>query len=144
MRLWSIHPRYLDAVGLVALWREGLLAKKVLIGETTGYRHHPQLTRFRLAGNPVPLIDRFLFAVWEEAGRRGYTFDRSKLGACRSRRRIVVNSMQLRYEKALLARKLRQRKRRQMVPRPSHKSIFPNPLFRVRRGPVESWEKRRQ
>jgi len=30
MRLWSLHPRYLDAKGLVALWREGLLAQKVL------------------------------------------------------------------------------------------------------------------
>lgn len=32
MRLWSLHPSYLDAVGLVALWREGLLARKVLQG----------------------------------------------------------------------------------------------------------------
>jgi hypothetical protein len=27
MRLWSLHPKYLDAKGLVAVWR--LLAKKV-------------------------------------------------------------------------------------------------------------------
>ncbi|WP_368086417.1 pyrimidine dimer DNA glycosylase/endonuclease V [Nitrosomonas sp. Nm34] len=26
MRLWSIHPKYLDAKGLLALWREGLQA----------------------------------------------------------------------------------------------------------------------
>jgi hypothetical protein len=32
MRLWSLHPRYLDAKGLQAVWREGLLAKKVLQG----------------------------------------------------------------------------------------------------------------
>jgi len=25
MRLWTLHPKYLDARGLVALWREGLL-----------------------------------------------------------------------------------------------------------------------
>jgi carboxyl-terminal processing protease len=29
MRLWSLHPKYLDAQGLVALWREALLAKAV-------------------------------------------------------------------------------------------------------------------
>jgi hypothetical protein len=29
-RIWSLHPKYLDARGLVALWREGLLAQAVL------------------------------------------------------------------------------------------------------------------
>ena len=27
MRLWTLHPKYLDAAGLVALWREALLAQ---------------------------------------------------------------------------------------------------------------------
>ncbi|WP_223209021.1 pyrimidine dimer DNA glycosylase/endonuclease V [Pyrococcus furiosus] len=39
--LWSLHPKYLDSKGLVALWREGLLAKKVLEGKTRSYRNHP-------------------------------------------------------------------------------------------------------
>lgn len=43
MRLWSLHPQYLDAKGLVALWREGLLAQAVLAGQTRGYKRHPQL-----------------------------------------------------------------------------------------------------
>jgi hypothetical protein len=43
MRLWSLHPCHLDAKGLVALWREGLLAQKVQACETNGYRNHPQL-----------------------------------------------------------------------------------------------------
>jgi hypothetical protein len=30
MRIWSLHPKYLDSKGLVALWRESLLAKNVL------------------------------------------------------------------------------------------------------------------
>ena len=32
MRLWSLHPCYLDPAGLVAVWREGLLARAVLRG----------------------------------------------------------------------------------------------------------------
>jgi hypothetical protein len=36
MRLWTLHPKYLDARGLVALWREALLAQKVLRGATRG------------------------------------------------------------------------------------------------------------
>lgn len=27
MRLWSLHPKHLDPQGLVALWREVLLAR---------------------------------------------------------------------------------------------------------------------
>jgi len=50
MRLWSLHPSYLDPQGLVAVWREGLLAQAVLRGQTTGYTRHPQLARFRGAG----------------------------------------------------------------------------------------------
>ncbi|WP_396134581.1 pyrimidine dimer DNA glycosylase/endonuclease V [Cellulomonas sp. ATA003] len=51
MRIWSVHPRYLDRQGLTAGWREGLLAQKVLTGTTKGYRNHPQLRRFRAAGD---------------------------------------------------------------------------------------------
>ena len=60
MRLWTLHPRYLDAAGLVALWREGLLARAVLRGKTRGYRHHPQLERFRCHASPRSAINRYL------------------------------------------------------------------------------------
>lgn len=46
MRLWTISFKYLDAKGLVALWREALLAKNVLAGLIKGYKNHPQLDRF--------------------------------------------------------------------------------------------------
>ncbi|MFI5209112.1 MAG: pyrimidine dimer DNA glycosylase/endonuclease V, partial [Gemmatimonadales bacterium] len=73
MRLWSLHPRYLDAKGLVALWREGLLAKAVLQGKTRGYRHHPQLERWMRAVDPVASMNAYLVEVWREADRRGYS-----------------------------------------------------------------------
>ncbi|HWQ19849.1 MAG TPA: pyrimidine dimer DNA glycosylase/endonuclease V, partial [Methanotrichaceae archaeon] len=73
--MWSIHPKYLDARGLVALWREGLLAQKVLRGETQGYRYHPQLNRFKEAEDPKAAIAGYLKEVVKEAGRRGYCFD---------------------------------------------------------------------
>ena len=49
MRLWSIHPKYLDPAGLTACWREGLLAREVLCGRTSGYRNHPQLARLTVS-----------------------------------------------------------------------------------------------
>ena len=79
MRLWSIHPRYLDRQGLVALWREGLLAQKVLAGKTNGYRFHPQLLRFRQSRDPLQSIGTYLHHVAEEASKRKYRFDRSKI-----------------------------------------------------------------
>jgi hypothetical protein len=81
MRLWTLHPRHLDPKGLVALWREGLLARAVLRDATTGYRRHPQLERFRAAARPLDTLDAYLHAVCDEAGARGYRFDRAKLGA---------------------------------------------------------------
>lgn len=80
MRLWSIHPQYLDPQGLVALWREALLARKVLSGLTKGYKHHPQLARFRSCDNPIGAIDWYLSFVLDEARRRNYNFDASKIG----------------------------------------------------------------
>lgn len=80
MRLWSLHPSYLDSSGLVALWREGLLARKVLSGQTKGYIHHPQLQRFRETPHPLQTLDAYLKAVHDESLRRGYhsTFRKSR------------------------------------------------------------------
>ena len=79
MRLWSIHPCYLDAKGLVALWREGLLAQNVLIGNTKGYKNHPQLIRFKNTNNPLGAIACYLRDVVDEADKRGYNFNRNKI-----------------------------------------------------------------
>src|SRR5262245_23293839 len=95
MRLWSLHPRYLDARGLVALWREALLAQAVLRGRTKGYVHHPQLERFRDRPSPAAAISQYLLAVLDEAERRGYRFDARKIGRARSSGRIPVTRGQL-------------------------------------------------
>jgi hypothetical protein len=106
MRLWSIHPGYLDTKGLTACWREGLLARKVLQGKTQGYRHHPQLDRFRGQIDPVGLMDAYLMAVYEEAVKRGYKFKREKIGLRFSEHKITVTDGQLRYEFQHLLKKL--------------------------------------
>lgn len=143
MRLWSLHPCYLDAAGLVAVWREGLLARAVLRGATRGYRHHPQLERFRAARAPVACLDRYLAEVCREAARRGYRFDRRKLGRVRAGGRLRVSAGQLAFEWQHLLGKLRRRA-------PAHARALgyvraprPHPLFRVVPGPVAGWERGR-
>ncbi len=141
MRLWTLHPRYLDAQGLVAAWREALLAQKVLRGRTRGYRHHPQLTRFAAQQRPVAAIATFLAGLAAEARRRGYHFDASKIARPRLHGRMEETRGQLLYEWRHLRAKLRRRspeayRRVRSVARPEA-----HPLFRVVPGGVRDWER---
>lgn len=140
MRLWTIHPKYLDAKGLVALWREALLAQKVLRGATRGYRHHPQLIRFREHAEPVAAVATYLKAVHDEATRRGYQFDGSKIARQRTAARLRETDGQLLYEWEHLKRKLKQRAPEVLA---AHKNICrpdAHPLFRLVSGEIQEWE----
>ena len=140
MRLWSLHPKYLDAQGLVALWREALLARAVLRGKTAGYRHHPQLDRFRECASPPTAINRYLYGVHAEATARGYGFDRSKFGNTGTVQKIPVTNRQLAYEWDWLMRKLRKRNRAAYRRNLEVSRVEVHPLFRRIRGPVADWE----
>lgn len=140
MRLWSLHPRYLDAKGLVALWREALLAQKVLGGATKGYRNHPQLYRFRQQQQPLVAIAAYLRAVQKEAESRGYEFDMSKIGQSANQQTIPVTSGQLGYELEHLKAKLRIRDAAAYQRLEQVKIAQAHPLFKVIHGPVEPWE----
>lgn len=141
MRLWTIHPRYLDAQGLVALWREALLARSVLRGETRGYRHHPQLARFRAHALPRYAINAYLAAIHAEATKRGYLFDASKIGPVRSIRTMPTTSGQISHEWRHFLQKvavrnpqLHRRLRAVRAPRC-------HPLFTRVKGSLEPWER---
>jgi hypothetical protein len=140
MRLWSLHPKYLDTKGLVALWREALLAKKVLQGRTKGYKHHPQLRRFKNSVRPVDALNQYLAAVYEEALRRGFSFDKRKIHWHFRPTRLVVTSGQLAFEGKHLRKKLRKRDRLKFRSIATVKIFSPHPLFRAVKGVVEEWE----
>jgi hypothetical protein len=141
MRLWTLHPKYLDAKGLVALWREALLAQKVLQGATRGYRHHPQLLRFSAAKNPPAVLAAYLLAAHEESVRRGYNFNASKIGTRRSRSKIRETRGQLLYEWSHLKQKLKKRDPERHREFASVKIPKPHPLFKIIPGKVRVWEK---
>jgi hypothetical protein len=109
MRLWSIHPKYLDVKGLVALWREGLLAQKVLQGKTKGYRFHPQLDRFKDTVKPVNSIGTYLYHVYLESQKRGYNFQLSKIVYTGDTPKIPISRDTLQSEFQHLLGKLEQR-----------------------------------
>jgi len=141
MRLWTLHPKYLDAKGLVALWREALLAQKVLQGQTRGYQHHPQLSRFAETKNPPAALATYLQAVCEEAGRRGYKFNAAKIGRRHFRGRLKETRGQLLYEWRHLKRKLKRRDPGRLREFAGVKIPVAHPLFRIVSGKVRDWER---
>ena len=143
MRIWTLHPRYLDRQGLLALWREGLLAQAVLLGKTKGYLHHPQLDRFRKQPDAIAAIATYLAAVHDEAVRRGYAFDAQKINKRRTLTRIAETTGQLRYEWQHLKAKLSKRNNALLSEYTGVREPLPHPLFRILSGPVRSWEKRK-
>ena len=142
MRLWSLHPVHLDAKGLVALWREGLLAQKVLQGKTKGYQNHPQLIRFKEHTSSLQAIANYLHAVCDEADRRGYSFDREKILMNKAPRlsRIPLNKGQLAYEFEHLKKKLAIRDKIRYDQLQGLKQVEPHPLFILKSGGIASWE----
>ena len=141
--MWSLHPRHLDRAGLVACWRESLLAQAVLAGRTRGYRRHPQLERFRAAessASPVAAVGCYLWGLHHEAVRRGYRFDSSRIDASEdgcAGLSLPVTEGQMRLERSHLEAKLA-RRAPDLLPLPER--LEPHPLFHVVPGDVESWE----
>ena len=141
MRLWSLHPRYLDPQGLVALWREALLARAVLQGKTKGYRHHPQVARFNAHPSPRAAISTYLRAVHAEATARGYAFDAGKVGAARCEVLIPVTRGQVEYEWEHLLLKLSRRSPEYHRKWRAIRTPQCHPLMRRRAGGIEPWER---
>ncbi|HEX7691127.1 MAG TPA: pyrimidine dimer DNA glycosylase/endonuclease V [Sediminibacterium sp.] len=140
MRIWSLHPQYLDAKGLVALWRETLLAKHVLEGKTKGYRNHPQLSRFRQAEKPLDSINQYLSGVYAEALQRGYHFNREKIHWKFEPSVMKVTTGQMQYETEHLLNKLKIRDKEKFAALYKQVRVVPHPLFRIVKGNVEKWE----
>lgn len=140
MRLWSLHPRYLDSKGLVALWREALLAQKVLQGDTKGYRNHPQLSRFKEQKNPVAAMASYLHEVQREAEKRGYKFDAGKISRHKPVHNILVTDGQMAYEFRHLENKLKARDEAACKRLQNETTLQAHPVFSVVKGGVASWE----
>lgn len=146
MRLWSLHPCYLDRVGLVALWRETLLAQAVLHNETKGYRNHPQLKRFRVHEQTEGVLCAYLNAILQEANNRNYKFNAAKIRSYGTKHLelMSVTTGQLEYEWNHLNRKLQARNHDWFLRNKSvnlESGLQPNPIFRVIEGSTEPWER---
>ncbi len=141
MRIWSIHPKYLDVKGLVALWRETLLAKNVLEGKTKGYKNHPQLIRFKNSPDADISINYYLKIVWEEAVRRNYNFDKTKFIDYNNAPKLDVTIGQLNFERKHLLSKLEIRDTDRFNSFSKEVLTDIHPIFNLVDGEIEPWEK---
>lgn len=141
MRLWSIHPKYLDVKGFCGLWREGIIARNALLGIKEGYRNHPQLDRFKRQSNPVIFIDTYLLYVYKDSIRRKYNFNRDLFGYEFTDSKIPVTDGQLKYEIKHLLRKLKVRDIKRYEKLVNLDIIDVNPVFDVVSGDIEEWER---
>lgn len=142
MRLWSLSPKYLDTKGLIALWRESLLAKAVLEGNTKGYTNHPQLIRFKSSIDPLSSINKYLEFVFTESKIRGYNFDSSKFNSVGELARIPVTTNQIEYEFDHLRNKLKLRDpdKLSQLGKIQPSNIETHPIFTLIEGEIEPWE----
>jgi hypothetical protein len=141
MRIWSLHPKYLDRLGLLACWRETLLAQKVLMGEIMGYRHHPQLIRFQACPDPLAAVSTYLVSIADEGEARGYVFDRSKIISGGVKIKIPVTRGQVLFEWAHLKGKLIHRDPDWFAQISGFSLPESHPLFEIVAGNVAPWEK---
>ena len=143
MRLWSIHPKYLDQKGLVACWREALGAKVALEGRVQGYKNHPQLNRFKASKNPLAQINSYLFFLLQEAQNRNYKFDSSKIdfGRTTLSEKMNVTQGQVEFEIGHLFAKLKSREPNKLRRLKGLTEFDQHPLFNIVPGSIESWEK---
>jgi len=134
MRLWSIHPEYLDSIGLVALWRESLLAQKVLKSETQSHKNHPQLKKFKACPHPQYAIANYLVEIWKESQRRGYNFNKEKIRHTKIVEKIPITQSELKCEFDLLRERLKKRTPSKYQNLLSVKEIECNPIFKITEG----------
>lgn len=154
MRLWSLHPQYLDRKGLGGVWLEGFVGLKALSKERLGYSNHPQLERFKTHINPVGALAEYLEHIASEAiSKRGYNYNLGLLDPYLQHyelgydKTIPVTQGQVHYEIEWLLDKLQNRGatlEAEMLLKDYHMigyQVKLHPMFHMVSGNVESWER---
>lgn len=132
MCLWSVHPKYLDKCGLVALWREGLRAQKNLSGESGKIPNDPQLIRFKQQDNPLQAIGAYLSFITCEALRQGCKFNHEKIMFPNFENAFLsVSEAELAEETERLKAKLHQRSEEKYEQLCQQQKIEINPVFNL-------------
>jgi hypothetical protein len=101
------------------------------------------MKRFRDHPHPQRAIAYYLMGVWKEGHRRGYHFNKAKIGAGGSLtiQKIPITKGQLRYELQWLCTKVKRRDP------PAYQRLLAvasgecHPIFEAIEGAIEEWER---
>lgn len=108
MRVWTIHPKYLNRKELSACWHDGLRALKVLSEPEKYQRFYEGLSVFRVQSEPVYALAKYLQAIGKEGVKRGLQMDLSLLPEVPKdfRLKIPVSEERIASERKLLTKRL--------------------------------------
>ena len=142
MRLWSLHPRYLDPKGLVALWREALArpgrAPGAIPGDIATIPSCSDSARspLRVAASPSTFGPCTRNRSSEATASTG-----ARLCTGGTVARVDVTRGQLDFEWRHLLAKLEKRNPPVLEALQNTGDPAPHPLFRVVPGAIEEWER---
>ncbi|OQB09054.1 MAG: hypothetical protein BWY21_00959 [Parcubacteria group bacterium ADurb.Bin216] len=151
MRLWSIHPVYLDDIGLSRCYYEGIGGLKTMLG----MQRHPQLNRFKQSKDPVNNLKYYLIHVYTESVFREKDYKHFELleDLCLKSYKpdyIPVSNKQLEFEIRWLVGKMStercynsHQKIERLMYDYQNKNIssLTHHLFNVVDGEIEDWER---
>lgn len=132
MSLWTVHPKYLDKQGLIALWREGLLAQKSLNGELDIELNNQVWQQFKNSENPLKAIGTYLSFIASEGARRGYKLGHEKIIYPNfDDNKFDIRPQDLIFEMKHLRDKLKLRDKNKWHEVNQVEQVEPNPAFRL-------------
>ena len=144
MRIWSLHPQYLDQKGLGGQWEEGIIAQNTLFFQEGKYLNYPVLHRVKAHQEPVAWIGMYLNEILKEANvNRGYNYNDQLIKQLKPTLPMPVTRGQLYYEWTLLQGRLQKRDPVKMSLNDGVdiNNIKANPMFYVIDGDIEDWER---
>jgi hypothetical protein len=116
------------------------------MGKTKGWKNHPQLIRFKNHNAPIHAIGFYLFIIYNEGCKRGYSYNKSKMFKIVEKVSMInISKEQLAYEFEILKNRVRGRDHTKFLEllEFGKKESYPkpHPLFHVIDGKVALWEK---
>jgi hypothetical protein len=141
MRIWSIHPKYLDSKELLNLWNETIQAKNEFLTKFSGHFSNKQLERFLDLKNPLEAINSYMSSIYREAVKRDFSVDDSFMDwDFDDSIQIPVTAGQISHEISKLKSRLRERDEKKLQKLNGRTFLELHPIFYSVPGTIEEWE----
>lgn len=147
MRLWSIHPKYLDNRSLMVFWNDAILAKSSILGKIDF--HSPHFQRFKYIDNKEHVLNVYMKEIFLEGSKRNLNFDKNQIEdifllPLLTSDLIDLTYGQLKFEFELLVDKFKSTNNNEALEFLMNSYIKDDQIeslvFHLTDGPMESWD----